>query len=1282
MPPKLITIKANDIENWSNRIESRSELAVLLRQLVLSTGMRLTRVDFPAYDNSERPGWDGEIEALTPTPWIPDGKSGWELSCKKSPSTKANSDYQARTRLVSKEERRNASFVFVTPRNWKKKNSWATEKKKLGEWRDVRAYDASDIEQWIEQSASTQVWFAERLGKSIKGMRSLNQCWSNWAGACDPALSQELFTPAVQEFTQIFRNWIEEEPQKPLVVTADSRDEALAFLYCLTESIQMDTKEPRSSAIVIDSTNALNHFNSLAALAQISVVHTPDVEKNLGDLYRKCHCVIVRPSNDVGNRRIQPDIQIGIVGRQNFESALYGMGITRHHAKRLFRESAGSPTILRRCLTTIPEVQTPPWTESSKVARNLLPMTLVGVWNNANSADREIIRFLAGESKHDEVDKHISELLALEDTPLWSEGDYCGVISRTDSLYGISRFINKTDIENFIFVAEIVLSERDPAIDLPKDDRWAAPIYNQVRDHSDAIRSGILESLILLAEFGENLFDQRLGLNTQIKVETLVRSLLTPLDCDKLLSQNSNLPCYAEAAPEAFLSLIDSSLVHNTSVMREFLSPSETAPFTSPNRTHLLWALECLAWNSLLFPRVVGILVKLCEIFPSHESDNYSNTPASTLFSLFRSWAPKSNASLKERISVFEKLCNDYPMLGWEICMSHLFRGISCSIDNYRPRWRYDTMTEDRNSFNNDDGYHVFIVKIMEIVLNWPEYDEHTLNDLIERIHFFSEDDQLTIWSLVEQWIDLNPPEEAKAYLRHRIRRLDYSANQNRSEHVHKDRIQFVFEKLLPSDQILRCAWLFESYWTRLPPEITNGEKFDYQENTRQLDKLRTEKLMGIWEIGKFEGVTTLLDRAKVKPQLVGESIAKFLIEYQDILSFVEECVVATTEVNASQYKHCLIGFLRNTNFDYITQLVERYECETDSLLTLFLCLPFQISTWNLLDMKDNKFRKKYWRNVKPRHLLFLPTEDEVNRSIDELLTVNRALDAFLSVNFHWDKVESSRLIKLLSSLATLDLDEQIDDSTISYELSLVLDELSDAFDELDKRSGVTIDEKARLEFAFFPLLEEFGRGFPNLEKLITNSPEHFVFAIRCISTRSDGTDDFSNSEFANAEMQKKVTDFNFRLLYKVRRIPGINEQGEIDSSVLNEWLRRVRNILQQYDLVECGDRYIGQILANAPANDDGVWPCYPICEVLEEIASDDIGEGFMIGARNLRGVYHRNEGGNQEREIAERYRKWARELVYDFTFVGRLLEQIADSYDHQAKWEDNESNVRKRLEY
>jgi hypothetical protein len=40
--------------------------------------------------------------------------------------------------------------VFVTPRSWPGKQKWAKEA--LQEWKSVTAYDASDLEQWLEQS--------------------------------------------------------------------------------------------------------------------------------------------------------------------------------------------------------------------------------------------------------------------------------------------------------------------------------------------------------------------------------------------------------------------------------------------------------------------------------------------------------------------------------------------------------------------------------------------------------------------------------------------------------------------------------------------------------------------------------------------------------------------------------------------------------------------------------------------------------------------------------------------------------------------------------------------------------------------------------------------------------------------------------------------------------------------------------------------------------------------------------------------------------------------------
>ena len=52
----LVAIRSADIDRWSRRIDARHKLAALLRGLVHTTGYELTRVDFPAFDNAERPG--------------------------------------------------------------------------------------------------------------------------------------------------------------------------------------------------------------------------------------------------------------------------------------------------------------------------------------------------------------------------------------------------------------------------------------------------------------------------------------------------------------------------------------------------------------------------------------------------------------------------------------------------------------------------------------------------------------------------------------------------------------------------------------------------------------------------------------------------------------------------------------------------------------------------------------------------------------------------------------------------------------------------------------------------------------------------------------------------------------------------------------------------------------------------------------------------------------------------------------------------------------------------
>ena len=245
--PSFLMIKAKDIEHWADRnLEARSLLAVLLRKLVHSTGQKLLHVDFPGYDNAQRKGWDGQIEAEAATPWIPHGKSGWEFGCNENPRQKAEYDYTNRVVAIPAQERAELQFVFVTPRSWPGKLKWTKEKEALGDWKSVTVYDTSDLEQWLEQSVPAQGWFAKQINIPDEGVHTLEEYWHDWASVTEPELSKEIFALSIQTHKEKIISWIKNPPASPLVLSADSKPEALAFLSCLFDA---DDLTPQATGI-------------------------------------------------------------------------------------------------------------------------------------------------------------------------------------------------------------------------------------------------------------------------------------------------------------------------------------------------------------------------------------------------------------------------------------------------------------------------------------------------------------------------------------------------------------------------------------------------------------------------------------------------------------------------------------------------------------------------------------------------------------------------------------------------------------------------------------------------------------------------------------------------------------------------------------------------------------------------------------------------------------------------------------------------------------------------
>ncbi len=1259
--PNFLTIKAWQIDGWVSQIDARSLFPVLLRKLVHSTCNSLSHVDFPGYDNAQRKGSDGFVQAGAATPWVPKGTSYWEFGTNQNPGTKANKDYAARLKSVDPPARANSTFVFVTPRNWPGKIAWEKQKNEVGDWKGVRAFDASDLEQWLEQSVPAQIWLAEQLDLPISGYETLEQAWRRWANASDPNLTPDIFAPSITSYQGKFKAWLDKPSERPFVVAADSRDEALAFLACLFDDEEL--RQFKDLAAIFTDPATLRMLLA-SSVPFIPVVLSEDAERELADAHHRLHCIVFRPRNAVDTNA---DIALDLLGYEDFKEGLTAMGLENGEIERLALESGRSPTILRRRLSQNLAIRTPSWAGDNDAAKNLVPLALIGAWHVESEADREIVSYIA-DRKHEVIEDDISRLLRVDDSPVWSAGQYRGVASKIDALFGVAGMVTRANLDRFFYSAEYVLSESDPALELPEEDRWAAAAYGKKRDYSGALREGICESLVILSVHGNNLFQEHLGIDIEGRITALIHRLLTPLTLERMLSHDGDLPRYAEAAPNEFLSIIEADLKSDAPVVFGLLKPVDSGLLlASPSRTGLLWALECLVWKPQNLLRVSAILAKLSG--PKID-DNWMNKPIASIQAIFRSWVPQTAASVEQRVKALEMLIQRFPDIGWKICIEQIRPGTRIGHYSYKPRWRSDASGAGQ-VVTRKESYD-FTRKALDLMLAWPSHDENTLGDLVESLQGMLEGDQTKVWDLIDEWSH-HADEAARAELRERIRRFAFTRHGRRRNlgGSTRDRAHEAYKSLRPRDPVIRHGWLFADQWVQESAEEIEEEDLDYRKREERIDQLRRDAMLEIWTVRGFDGVKELLTVSSAAGT-VGRYAASCITGIKPRVDFIQRCLAINGDLQ-NKLEGCLHGFLVAIEDDLRTETLQVAADELSKVerKRLFICAPFQASTWHLLDHFGDDFRSGYWEEVLPswsRH-----TAAELTEIIDRLLEAQRPRAAFHSVHMDFKNIETSRLKRLLRDVATVNAEP-----TGQYELDRYY--ISEALNSLDGRAGVTRNEMAHLEFLYINALDDSEHGIPNLESQIAESPALFVQAVALAYKRSDDGEDPPEWLLEDPEQRAAVALAAHRLLGQMKKIPGTEENGTINSTALARWLAEVRRLCWEYARADIGDHCLGQLLTKAPEDESGIWPPEAVCEAMEGIASPEISRGFQIGVYNSRGFHWRGEGGDQERELATKYRNWAERLHFDYPYVGGVLESIAATYQREARREDSKASIAKRL--
>ena len=373
------------------------------------------------------------------------------------------------------------------------------------------------------------------------------------------------------------------------------------------------------------------------------------------------------------------------------------------------------------------------------------------------------------------------------------------------------------------------------------------------------------------------------------------------------MSHERDLPRYAEAAPETFLSLLEADLKTAGAGCSRSAQTCEHRSLRQlpPDRPAL--GARMSRMETAKPPRVVSILAQLSQ---TKINDNWANKPIGSLEAIFRSWMPQTAASLEERCKALELLTRRYPDIGWEICVEQFNPGSRVGDYSYRPHWRSDASGAGQPVETRKEIYE-FARKALDLALAWPSHDENTLGDLVERLGGMAEEDHATLWRLIEDWAaDPNTTDKARATLRERIRRFALTRVGRRrvEDEATRDRARAIYAKLEPSDPVIRHGWLFEKQWVEESADELEEDDLDFNAREERIHALRLDRArrhMGPARLRRRRRTA----RGERRAPTVGQYAALCITDSTGRIDFLLRCLALRGELE-QKADACMLGFL------------------------------------------------------------------------------------------------------------------------------------------------------------------------------------------------------------------------------------------------------------------------------------------------------------------------------------------------------------------------------------
>lgn len=1248
----VIEVRALNLETWADTLDARATLPQLIRKLVRASVRPLEPVSFPAHEGGQRPGWDGTVETVEASEFVPAGVSGWEMGVDKDPDRKAEEDFQKRTKDPQTLDRPNATFVFVTPRKWPGKDKWRREKLALGLWKDVRVYDSASLEEWLEQAPAVNAWLGGKLGPRPSGIGVLDDHWANLERVTAPSLKPEVFLASREKEVEELGKWLEGPPDAR-EIEGRSPEEVVDFLAAYGQVSSRGEWFAVRALIVEDR----DDWRALASANRgLILIRHPSlsVENELvAEAVRQGHYVLL-PS-DARTMGRDP-IRLSRVYRDDLAKELVRSGLEHEHAQRVAREAGGSTAVLKRILSRLPGSIQPRWSEPPE-DRLLASLLLAGRWDNQFQADRSALETLTGRS-YESFAGVAEQLRSGPDAPLLCVGSRWGFVSQEDAWRLLDRTLTREAFRRFGDVAQSVLGEDDPTFERPPAERWLSLLDGRFKEHgySPTLRIGIAETLAILGATRRQFADL---LDIGGWVEQHVRVLLQNQRRTRWASLSRLLPLLAEAAPAAFLEAVAQDLRRADSSLVAWFDTESSLALAVNAHEWLLRSLEVLAWSADYMTIATDVLATLDE---KTSQVKLGSSALHSLISIFSLCDPQTTVAFEDRIKVLNRLLRNHPESGWRLLIGLLPDRDPALTSTQRPVWRDWTLgLSDRVSAVAERQQFVDLAGLLvehagDNVGRWVQVVQHYENlpgpvrkDFLVRLN-----------GLAEKPLDEEARRQVADALREKVswhRRFFQTSGALREQDLSElENLQRRFE---PADSVRGYAWLFD-WGQQFPVTVEGGEK--------RLRELRRSAVSTILEQQGWHGVQALAEASRA-PELVGAAYA----DACDSDARVLPNLLCSAD---DRYSRFVRGFVqarfRENGWNWVHGLVLG-GWSKEEIARFLLTLPFERGAWELAETMEDEVTGRYWAEVTPFPFGCAGSPDDVCYAARQLLNSrnNGAAIPVLRMALQQKvSLEPGLIMDVLAATA----DDPGSRDRARYDLQLLFQELYKGTDRPD--SGIDLRRLGNLELEYIDVFDGRLVSPALMHRRLREDPRTFVVLLSLIYPTSQGPEEEHNQVSQCDARRAQGAD---RVLRTWDKLPGVQDNKSVDEKALLAWIKQARSLAEERGLRDICDARIGEILAQSPLEADESWPCIPVRDVLGVIGADskEILHGFGVGILNKRRTYVKTfrEGGDQERDLGRKYRAYADACKIEWPKIAETLGYIARIYDDEALREDERAS-------